>query len=136
MRNLLQRRPQNPASSTAPTPVPALPPLPPGDQPTPILLGQKVSALEVRDLNELIRKRYALDVEIWSKRDCQPRDRKVIEDKMRRSDAALAKIMGIVRLWDKREVWESEADWQRLRVIRQRLEGEDGKRVWKGNPPW
>lgn len=80
--------------------------------------------------------RYALDVEIWSKRDCRPRDRKVILDKMRRSDAARAKIMSTVERWDTPEVWESEADWQRLRLIRQRLEGERGQRVWEGNPPW
>ena len=99
-------------------------------------LGQKVSGVDIRDLNELIRKRYALDVEIWSKRYCMARDRKVIEDKMRRSDAALARIMSIVRSWDRPEVWESDADWQRLRTIRDRLEEEGGKRIWKNNPPW
>ncbi|PMD50732.1 uncharacterized protein K444DRAFT_670385 [Hyaloscypha bicolor E] len=139
-RNLLQRRPKSSTSSSTSitTELPAIspPPLAPGDQPTPIPLGQKVSAKEIRDLNELIRKRYALDVEIWSKRDCRPRDRKVIEDKMRRSDATLTKIMSTVRSWDRLEVWESDADWQRMRAIRDRLEGEGGKRIWKGNPPW
>jgi hypothetical protein len=55
---------------------------------------------------------------------------------MRRSDATLAKIMSTVRSWDRRDVWESKADWQRMRTIRDRLEGEGGKRIWKGNPPW
>jgi hypothetical protein len=55
---------------------------------------------------------------------------------MRRSDATLAKIMSTVRSWDRHQVWESDADWQRMRTIRDRLEGEGGKRIWKGNPPW
>jgi hypothetical protein len=55
---------------------------------------------------------------------------------MRRSDAALAKVMYIMRSWDRPEVWESDADWQRMRTIRDRFEGEGGKRIWKGNPPW
>jgi hypothetical protein len=55
---------------------------------------------------------------------------------MRRSDAALTRIMSIVRSWDRPEVWESDADWQRLRTIRDRLEEEGGKRIWKNNPPW
>jgi hypothetical protein len=140
-RNLLQRRHKSSASSstsitTAELPASSLPLLPPGDQPTPIPLGQKVSGVGIRDLNELIRKRYALDVEIWSERYCMARDCKVIEDKMRRSDAALARIMSIVRSWDRPEVWESDADWQRLRTIRDRLEEEGGKRIWKNNPPW
>ena len=113
-----------------------IPLLAPGDQPVPMLSGQKVSALEIRDLNELIRKRYALDIEIWSKRDCRPRDRKVVEDKMRRSDAALLKIMAIVEIWDKPDVWESQEDWRKMTNIRERLEMEAGKRVWTGNPPW
>lgn len=140
-RNLLPTRHKSSASSstsitTAELPAISLPPLPPGDQPTPIPLGQKVSAADIRDLNELIRKRYALDIEIWSRRDCKARDHKKVEDKMRRSDAALARIMSIVRSWDRPEVWESDADWQRLRTIRDRLEEEGGKRIWKNNPPW
>jgi hypothetical protein len=83
----------------------------------------------------LIRKRYALDIEIWSKRDCKPRDRHLLEDKMRRSDAALLKILTIVSTWDTRDVWESDADWIRMRIIKERLESE-GKRDWANHPPW
>lgn len=106
----------------------------PGDQPT-YTMGQKVGALEVRELGELIRKRYALDVQIWSQKNCRPRYRHLVEDLMRRSDAALSKIISIVYAWDSPEKWESPADWQRLKAIRERLEM-DGKRLWANNPPW
>jgi hypothetical protein len=94
-----------------------------------------VTALEVRHLNELIRKRYTLDVEIWSQRQCHERDRVYVETKMRRSDAALLKIMGIVKEYDRREVWKTEQEWLKLKEIKLRLE-EGGKRLWAQNPPW
>ncbi|KAE9364683.1 hypothetical protein N431DRAFT_431509 [Stipitochalara longipes BDJ] len=94
-----------------------------------------IPALEIRDLNELIRVRYALDVEIWSLRHCRRADRPIVEDKMRRSDAALERILGIVRAWDTLQAWDSTEDWLRMREIRQRLEM-DNKRVWAEDPPW
>ena len=108
----------------------------PGDLPPAIPPGQKVTALEIRNLNDLIRKRYTLDVEIWNKRHCASRDRKILLEKMTQSDATLVKIMSTVRMWDTREVWESNTDYHRLKEIRHRLEMEGGKRLWKGNPPW
>ncbi|PVH79234.1 hypothetical protein DL98DRAFT_632906 [Cadophora sp. DSE1049] len=104
----------------------------PGDLPPVIPPGQKVTALQIRGLNELIRKRYALDVEIWNKRHCASRDRKILLEKMRQSDATLVKIMSTVRMWDTRDVWESNADYHRLKAIRHRLEMEGGKRLWEG----
>ncbi|KAH7419503.1 hypothetical protein BKA64DRAFT_650980 [Cadophora sp. MPI-SDFR-AT-0126] len=115
---------------------PAQPKVQPGDLPPVIPPGKKVTPFQIRDLNELIRKRYALDVEIWNKRHCAPRDRKILLEKMRQSDAALVKIMSTVRLWDTRDVWDSNADYHRLKNIRHRLEMEGGKRLWEGNPPW
>ncbi len=111
-------------------------PVQPGDLLPDLPPGHKVSPLEIRGLNELIRKRYALDVEIWSKRSCRPRDRFLLVDKMRRSDAALIKIMATVRMWDTPEVWDSNADFLQLKTIRRRLETEGGKKLWEGNPPW
>lgn len=108
----------------------------PGDLPPAISPGRKVSAFEIRSLNELIRKRYALDVEIWNKRHCASRDRKILLEKMTQSDATLVKIMNTIRKWDNRDVWESNEDYHRLKTIRKRLEMEGGKRLWKGNPPW
>jgi hypothetical protein len=96
----------------------------------------KVSPLEIRDLNELIRKRYALDIEIYNRKDCMPINRNIVYDRMTRADVLFAKIMSIVTLWDREEVWGSRADWDRLRDIRQRLENEEAKRTWEGHPPW
>jgi hypothetical protein len=97
--------------------------------------GYTVSPGEIRALNDLIRTRYALDAEIWRLRDCKQCDRKVVEEKMGRADAALAKIRAIVKGWDTPEVWKETTDWERLKLIHQRLES-SGKKVWAGNPPW
>jgi hypothetical protein len=110
--------------------------LPPGDQPASFSPGYKVSPAELRDLNELIRQRYTLDIEIWARRHCMPRDRPLVVERMIRADAALSKILGIVRAWDTLDVWESEADYLLLKNIRYRLEMVPGKRVWADNPPW
>jgi hypothetical protein len=110
--------------------------LPPGDQPARFSPGYKVSPAELRDLNELIRQRYTLDIEIWGKRHCMPRDRPLVVERMIRADAALSKILGIVRAWDTPDVWESEADYLLLKNIRYRLEMVPGKRMWADNPPW
>jgi len=62
-------------------------PLPPEDLPHAIQLGQTIKPVDIRDLNELIRMRYALDCEIWRLKDCAPRDRKALDgpiSKMRR----------------------------------------------------
>ncbi|KUJ18838.1 uncharacterized protein LY89DRAFT_506039 [Mollisia scopiformis] len=125
------------ASNGKPLPKPKPSVLSPGDKPPPISRNydQEELALQIRDLNELILKRYALDIEIYSLRDCSSRDRKIVEDKMRRSDAALQKIMITVQSWDNRKKWKSPADYDKIRVIRDMLD-EGGKRVWAGNPPW
>jgi len=61
--------------------------------------------------------------------------RPLVQDKMRRADAVLEKIMATVSLWDDRTVWETREDWKRLRRIKQKLE-EGEQRMWMSNPPW
>jgi hypothetical protein len=95
----------------------------------------KVSPIEIRELYELIRVRYALDCRIWGLRDCYPLHRPFVEMMMRRADAALSQILGIVHQWDTGDAWEISADWERLKEIRRRIE-DDGKRKWVGHPPW
>jgi len=63
-------------------------------------------------------------------------NRPIVYDRMKRADVVYSKIMATVRLWDREEVWESSDDWDRLKAIRQRLENEEGRRTWEGNPPW
>ena len=101
----------------------------------PHIHGRKVKPDEIRDLVEDIRKRYQLDVEIWGLRHVGERDRSVVEEKMRRSDAILQKIKGTINSWDSKDAFESKNDYEKLLEIKSRIET-GGKRTWEGNPPW
>jgi len=90
---------------------------------------------EIRNLGELIRKRYELDIEIWGLRDVGRRDRPIVEDLMRRSDAILSKIQRTIGGWDSPNAFESEADWDKMKEIKRRMEA-DGKQIWADHPPW
>ena len=111
------------------------PAVPPGDIPKALMPGLKVQPEESRNLRELIRKRYELDVEIWGLRHVKKRDRHIVEDKMRRSDATLQKIFRTVCAWDSPNAFESQKDWAKLQEIKKRIE-EGGKRFWAADPPW
>jgi hypothetical protein len=97
--------------------------------------GQKVGSEEVRELCELIRKRYALDVDIWSLRDARSRDRDAVWVLIRRADAALAKIQRTLDSWDREDLFDSHQDWIKLQDIKKRMDAV-GKRDWMNNPPW
>jgi hypothetical protein len=105
------------------------------DLPKQRLPGQKVTPKEVRELLDLIRKRYYLDVEIWSLRHARPRDREILEDKIRIAEAALAKLCRIVDSWDTPDAFASSEDYAKFLEIKRRLHAE-GKRDWVANPPW
>jgi hypothetical protein len=94
-----------------------------------------VSPETLRELRELIRTRYELDVEIWSLRKVRKPDRPLVEEKMERSDAALGEIMNIVQAWDGTENSWTAGEWEQAQEIISRIEAE-GKRIWAGNPPW
>lgn len=136
LRRLTKRPRSQPQSTSSSSSLPTSPTPPsPGDQLAPLPPGYKLTPLEIRDLNELIRNRYTLDIDIWNKRNCKPRDRHIVEDIMRRSDATLLKIMMTVELWDRPDIWEVSSDWQRLQTIRRKLDEGNQKR-WANNPPW
>ncbi|KAH8685429.1 hypothetical protein BGZ60DRAFT_395168 [Tricladium varicosporioides] len=124
------------SSTSSLPPLPRLPsrPLAPGDEYI-LPAGHIVTASDLRALNELILQRYTLDAWIWRLKKCKPRDKDIVIEKGRQADAALARIMAMVRAWDNPDVWAEEEEWAKLREIRARLE-RDGKRVWEGNPPW
>jgi len=115
--------------------VPPLPQIPPGDIPKARSPNQRVTSEELRDLRELIRHRYALDVEIWNLRDAQRHDRNIIHDKIRKSKAALAKIIRVVESLDDRSYFSSDAEHAKLQQIKSRVM-EEGKRDWEMHPPW
>jgi hypothetical protein len=87
-------------------------------------------------LRELIRQKYALDVEIWSLRRVRWVDRGEVEDKMEKADAVLREIRDMVGAWQGTEnTWDSPAEWARAQEIQDRLLS-DGKREWMKDPPW
>jgi hypothetical protein len=89
----------------------------------------------LRNLRELIRTRYELDMEIYRLKDVRGPDRPFVEKKMQRSDAVLAEIWAIVSTWeDNPEIWHKK-EWELAVEVRERLFAE-GKRLWVNNPPW
>jgi hypothetical protein len=94
-----------------------------------------VSPETLRDLRELLRTRYELDIKIWNLRKVRKPDRPVVEEKMERSDAVLGEIMNIIQAWDGSESSWSPGEWEQAQEIIRRIEAE-GKREWAGNPPW
>ncbi|KAI9773763.1 MAG: hypothetical protein M1839_001995 [Geoglossum umbratile] len=110
-------------------------PVLPGDLPEYFDAGRKVKAAEIRHLTELFRRRYELDLQIWRLRDSQPRDRSNVMDIMRRSDATLQKIRRTVQAWDRRDIFDSDGDWDKFKEIQLRLATGE-KRVWARDPPW
>lgn len=96
---------------------------------------QMVSPDTLRNLRELIRERYELDVEIWSLRNVRRPDRWIVEEKMEKADAVLLKIFTIVHAWDTTQGSWTEAEWKQAKEVQTRVLAE-GKRWWAGNPPW
>lgn len=106
-----------------------------GDVPKSRSRGQKITPEEVRELRELIRKRYALDVEIWRLKDVKSFQRDYVREKMWRSDAALRRIQDTVESWNHRNYFRTDRDWNKFQNIRDRVM-ENGKREWSNHPPW
>jgi hypothetical protein len=86
-------------------------------------------------LRELIRTRYALDVEIWSLRRVRRVDRGIVEDKMEKADAVLGEIRAMVNAWQGTEESWTKVEWLQAQDIQRRLLS-DGKREWLNDPPW
>lgn len=89
----------------------------------------------LRELRELIRTRYELDVKIWSLRKVRKPDRPIIEEDMERADAVMAEIMEIIRAWEGSENWWTKNEWEQVEQIIDKMNA-DGKRRWVGSPPW
>jgi hypothetical protein len=109
--------------------------VPDADIPKVRVQGEKVQSKEIRALCELIRKRYALDIDIWDLKDSRDRDRDEVWALIYKSDAALAKIKRTLDSWDRADVFDSERDWHRMQDIKRRINLE-GKRDWVKHPPW
>jgi hypothetical protein len=89
----------------------------------------------LRNLRELIRTRYELDMEIYRMRHVRGPDRPLVLQKMQRADALLAEILAIVNTWEQNPVTWDKREWELAVDIRNRLLA-DNKRKWANNPPW
>jgi hypothetical protein len=107
-----------------------------GDSPPVPAAGQPITALEARELRDLILLRYRLDVQIWSDRKVGTFEYEEVEVQMRQADAVLQKINATIESWhDKKVKWPNASDRAKLEIIKRRL-ALGGKRQWEGNPPW
>lgn len=90
----------------------------------------------LRNLRDLIRLKYKLDIEIWGLRGARKPDRWIVEQKMEQADAVLAEVMEMVQLWEHQSdgAWD-DAEWERVQDICSRLQA-GGIRIWADNPVW
>lgn len=107
--------------------------LSPGDQVPRVPRGAKVKEDDIRELGDLIRSRFALDNQIWKGRG---KTRPTLRTLMERSDQIRIKILQILQNWNESEVWETTADWEKFKLIREKFEN-GGAKIWCEGPlPW
>ncbi|KAF3050007.1 hypothetical protein E8E11_009842 [Didymella keratinophila] len=95
----------------------------------------RITAESMRKLRGLIRDRYALDIDIWSKRNLKRFQRDTVMADMVKSDAALVRIRRLLEDWDNSQYFERPEQHAKFREIKGRLmTGE--KRLWASQPPW
>ena len=107
----------------------------PGDRPPPRTRGEKVRNEELRNLRELLRQRYTLDLEIWGLRKVGTYNRPIVEDKMKKADALLVRIRALVLSMDHRDHFRTDAEYSKFTDVKMRVLA-SGKREWMRNPPW
>jgi hypothetical protein len=123
---------------TAPPVAPRRDPQPPapGDLPLARAPGEKITPEELRDLREMIRQRYQLDVQIWSERFLRERDRDITEAKIKKADALMNKIRRTVITWNDPQYFKhGTGDYEAFQEVARRIYSE-GKRDWVAEPPW
>ena len=95
----------------------------------------KLTTSDLRELRELIRYRYMLDVEIWDQRHAPEWMREKPAEQMIQADAALVKLKQMVNGWDKRSNFSTDEEYEKFKEIRVAILAK-GKRNWKKEPPW
>jgi len=96
--------------------------------------GQLVEKEELRELGDLIRERYRLDMLLYNLRDKTSYEDDVIDENIIKASAALAKIKRLVDSFDRPDLFKDRQDHEKLKEIRMRIY-EGGKRDWKKQPP-
>jgi hypothetical protein len=103
--------------------------------PKPLKPTHHITAENIRELREMIRYRYGLDIEIWKQRGLKGHMRDNLKENMRRSDAALLAIRKTLQDWDRREFFATEEQYQKFQEIKHRLMT-GNKMDWEKNKPW
>lgn len=90
----------------------------------------------LRRLRQLMRRKYELDLAIWSDRKCRLPDRPYVEADMEEADAVLHEILTVVSSWgDNSDNQWQKHEWELASDVYNRLQ-EEGKRWWHNNPPY
>jgi hypothetical protein len=89
---------------------------------------------ELRELGELIRERYKLDMLLYNLRNKTSYEDDVINENTIKATAALVKIKRLVDSFDRPDLFTDPQDHEKLKEIRRRIY-EGGKRDWKMHPP-
>lgn len=84
-------------------------------------------------MQDLIRTRHELDLEIWRDRHVNKENRDVLMQKGMRADEILQEIYSIVDIWEE-SGWDPE-EWKVARKIKQNIQ-DGNQRIWASNPPW
>ncbi|KAL2073565.1 hypothetical protein VTL71DRAFT_10891 [Oculimacula yallundae] len=96
---------------------------------------RQISPQALRELRDLIRTRYQLDVEIWGLRTARGPDRPIVLTKMEKADDILRDIQTRVGCWEENaRLWKGD-EWKVAQQIKERI-FLDGKRLWDGDGPW
>lgn len=95
----------------------------------------KLTTDQLRELRELIRHRYTLDVDIWRQRREPEWNRSQTEEQMIQADAALVKLKQMVKEWDSERNFSTAEEYEQFQEIRKAILAK-GKRNWKQEPPW
>ena len=98
---------------------------------------QQAAPETLRDLRELIRNRYELDVKIWSMWHTRKPNRPYVQKDMDKADVIMEEILCLINAWgNTRDTarWSKE-EWEKVEIIRTKIR-EGGYRTWANNPPW
>jgi len=100
---------------------PAKPP-PPAYAETMERNGRKdINSQDLRECRELIRAKFALDVDVYNYQDVDARHRQTVEDKMKRSEGAMVDIRKQVESWRvAKDQWTAE-EWPVVEELHYRI---------------
>jgi hypothetical protein len=85
--------------------------------------NQGINSQDLRECRELIRAKFALDVDVYNLRDVDTRHMALVQDKMRRSEGAMIDIQKLVRGWrEAKDQWTAE-EWEKVEEIDYRVNG-------------